>query len=941
MGEIKIRGARQHNLRNLDLSLPRHAITVITGLSGSGKSSLAFDTLYAEGQRRYIESLSTYARQFLEQMEKPDVDSIDGLSPAISIEQKTAARGNRSTVGTITEIYDYLRLLFSSIGVPHCPKCGKPITRQSVDEIVSNILALPEKSRIAIYAPVVRGRKGEFRAQFERYLKEGFLRARVDGELVSLEEPPALDRNRNHTVEIAVDRLLVGAEAAGRIEEAVRQSLQIADGLVTVAVRGGEELLFSERAACADCGINLPNLEPRAFSFNSRFGACPICDGIGSFLQVNLAKLVRDPDRPAKEVQLALSDTNLSYLFFEALSFLLRHFKLPEEITFRDLPPNVVTALRDGVKDKIEYRYRGKSFFLAFDGLNAWFRERLSSVVSPKRKEQLLSFMAEDSCGACGGSRLKPESQAVKVSRFSIADYCRLPIADCARELADIRLADRQRLIAGALLEEIRHRISFLVHVGLGYLSLDRRAETLSAGEAQRVRLATQVGSQLRGVLYVLDEPSIGLHPRDTRNLLDALARLRDMGNTIVVVEHDEETIRFADHIVDLGPGAGVHGGNIVAQGRPEEILDNEASITGAFLSGRRRITGPPSPRPGSGKSIELKGIRHHNLIDLDVEFPLGKLISVTGVSGAGKSTLVDEVLFRLLSRHLYGSLAEPGFVREARGLEFIDKVIEIDQSPIGRTPRSNPATYCGVFTPIRELFSLLPESRVRGYKPGRFSFNVKGGRCETCEGDGVRRIEMSFLPDVYVECEACRGSRYNRETLSVKYKGHSIAEILAMSVDHVSEVLQNIPPIEVKLKALRRVGLGYITLGQSSTTLSGGEAQRVKLARELSRRATGKTLYILDEPTTGLHFEDVNKLLDILQELVGLGNTVIVIEHNLDVIRCSDWIIDMGPEGGSGGGRVVAAGTPQQLSQCVESHTGQALSQMGMAVPGFKGDDL
>jgi excinuclease ABC subunit A len=934
MQEILIRGARQHNLRNLDLDLPRNAITVITGLSGSGKSSLAFDTLYAEGQRRYIESLSTYARQFLEQMEKPDVDSIDGLSPAISIEQKTTSRSARSTVGTITEIYDYLRLLFSSVGQPHCPKCGRGISRQTVDDIVDQILQLPQGTRVTVLAPVVRERKGEFRRLFERFLKEGYIKARLDGEVIDLEFPPPLDRRKNHTVEVIVDRLAVSADFRKRVEDSVRQALKIADGLAGISIRDGSEQLFSEKLACIECGISVPVLEPRSFSFNSRFGACQVCRGLGTFLQANLGRLVKNPKQPLDKLHLSLNDRDLDYLFREASSALMGHLGIDRDTPFDAWPGPMLAALRDGLPEKIEFRYGDHVYASQFEGLTQWFRRRIESTSSPKRKQRLQAYMGEAECGACGGSRLRPESRAVRLNDLSISDYCRMPLEACEQALGRIELSGRQERVAGPVLDEIRQRVSFLVQIGLEYLTLNRQAETLSAGEAQRVRLATQVGSQLRGVLYVLDEPSIGLHARDTQSLLDALARLRDLGNTIVVVEHDEETIRSADHIVDLGPGAGVHGGAIVAQGRLDEIVHNSESLTGAFLSGRRQIVAPVEPRQGNGKSLHLLGVSHHNLADIDVRFPLGVFIAVTGVSGAGKSSLVDEVLYRSLSRHLYESLLEPGPVREIRGLDNIDKVIEIDQSPIGRTPRSNPATYSGVFTPIRELFSLLPEARMRGYKPGRFSFNVKGGRCEACRGDGVRKIEMSFLPDVYVDCEVCQGARYNRETLTVKYKGQSIADVLQMPVDEAYELLENIPPIESRLRTLRQVGLGYITLGQSSTTLSGGEAQRVKLARELSRRATGRTLYILDEPTTGLHYEDVRKLLDILHELVNLGNTVIVIEHNLDVIRCADWIIDLGPEGGSKGGRLVACGSPATVAGIEESHTGKALAQALAAHP-------
>jgi excinuclease ABC subunit A len=929
MRDICIRGARQHNLRNLDLDIPRNAITVVTGLSGSGKSSLAFDTLYAEGQRRYVESLSTYARQFLEQMERPDVDSIDGLSPAISIEQKTTARGRRSTVGTITEIYDYFRLLFSSVGTPHCPRCGRVVTRQSVDDIANRVLQLPEGSRVSVLAPVVRERKGEFRKLFERYLREGYIRARIDGEDYDLEEIPPLDRRRAHTVEIVVDRLAVSSGAAVRVEDSIRQALKMSDGLVVVAVRGGEEHLFSERMACVDCGIDVPVIEPRSFSFNSRFGACEVCKGIGSFLQVNLDRLMVNPEAQLSKIELRLVDRDLTHLFREAGSALLRHFGIGVETPLVRYPPELRFALRDGLPQRIEFRYGDHVYQARFDGLNRWFHERIESTASARRREQLLSFMSESDCGACGGSRLRPESRAVGINGLAIGDYCRLTLDRCLEALSSVRLNERQARVAGSVLDEIRRRISFLVDIGLEYLTLDRPAETLSAGEAQRVRLATQVGSRLKGVLYVLDEPSVGLHQRDTRSLLDSLARLRDLGNTIVVVEHDEDTIRRADHVIDLGPGAGAAGGRVIAQGKLGSITGCPDSLTGAFLDGRMRIELPSRRRKGNGKAIVLSGVRHNNLRDVDVSFPLGTFIAVTGVSGAGKSSLVDEVLFRLLSRRLYNSLLEPGYVRAIHGLEYLDKVIEIDQSPIGRTPRSNPATYSGVFTPIRELFALLPEAKMRGYKPGRFSFNVKGGRCEVCRGDGMRRIEMNFLPDVYVGCESCQGSRYNRETLTVRYKGHSIADILAMPVEGAYDLLRNIPPIENRLGTLRQVGLGYITLGQSSTTLSGGEAQRVKLARELSRRSTGRTLYILDEPTTGLHFEDVRRLLDILQELVNLGNTVIVIEHNLDVVKCADWVIDLGPEGGSRGGRIIAAAPPPEVARVRESYTGQALARI------------
>ncbi len=926
---IAVRGAREHNLADIDLEIPRNALTVVTGLSGSGKSSLAFDTLYAEGQRRYIESLSTYARQFLEQMEKPDVDSVDGLSPAVSIDQKTTSRSARSTVGTITEIYDYLRLLFSSIGQPHCPQCGKPISRQSVHDIVARILKLPEQSRVTILAPVVRERKGEFKKLFDRFHREGYVRARIDGSLAFLEDPPKLKRQKNHTVEIVVDRLVISSEVTRRLEESVSQASKMAEGLVVASLQDGSDLLFSERMACVDCGIDVPTLEPRSFSFNSRFGACPACKGLGSTLQLNLDRLVVNNELPAHSVELGLQSRELLYLFQEALSALLNHFDCDSRRAFRDLPGEVLEALRDGIDGRIEFHYGGVSYQAQFLGLNRWFLERIEGTRSLKRKQQLLAYMAEADCVACKGSRLRPESRSVRVNGLTIADYCRCPLSVCAEIMTHIQLSPREKVIAGPILEEIQQRIAFLLSVGLDYLTLNRQAGSLSAGEAQRVRLATQVGSELRGVLYVLDEPSIGLHARDTKNLLEALKRLRDLGNTVVVVEHDEDTIRSSDHIIDLGPGAGAFGGRIVAAGDLNTIVSCSESLTGNYLSGQRSISPPGRPRLGKGVSVDLVGVTHNNLKNIDVSFPLGMLIAVTGVSGAGKSSLVDEVLYRALSRRLYGSLLEPGSHLAVRGLQYVDKVIEIDQSPIGRTPRSNPATYTSAFTPLRELFALLPESRMRGYKPGRFSFNVKGGRCETCRGEGLRKVEMNFLPDVYVLCESCEGTRYNRETLSVKYKGQSISDFLGMSVERAYPLLENIPPLESRLRTLLSVGLGYISLGQSSTTLSGGEAQRVKLARELSRRSTGKTLYILDEPTTGLHFEDVKNLLGILHELVDLGNTVIVIEHNLDIVKSADWIIDLGPEGGAAGGELVAVGRPLEVAEAKGSHTGQALKRV------------
>ncbi len=926
---LSIRGARQHNLKNVDLDLPRNRITVITGLSGSGKSSLAFDTLYAEGQRRYIESLSTYARQFLEKMEKPDVDSIEGLSPAISIEQKTTTRSPRSTVGTITEVYDYLRLLFSSIGTPSCPRCDRPITRQSVDQIVSRILADAPGKRGMILAPLVRDRKGEFKKLFERYRREGYLRARVDGLMEYLEEPPQLDKRKSHTVEIVVDRVQVLEQARARIRNSVQHAVEMAEGLVAFSPWGGSDLLFSERAACVRCGISMPELEPRSFSFNSRFGACSECEGLGIRLRVNLRRLMPDRDATLETLSPELPDRDLKQFMRQSLQALLEHFSLDPGIPLREYPDRVWKALRAGLDKPILFRYGELTYPARFPGLERWFQKKLRATGSEKRKQRLLSFMVEGDCPACGGSRLRPESRAVRIQGRSISEYCRMPLDECLPALEAIRLTPRQESIAGPVLDEIHHRVRFLLKVGLSYLTLDRKAASLSGGEAQRVRLATQVGSRLRGVLYVLDEPSVGLHPRDVASLLGSLRQLRDLGNTILIVEHDEETIRNGDFVVDLGPGAANHGGRVVAAGSLQEILRHPDSLTASYLRGTRRIEPPPRNHTGEPRSIEVVGATHNNLRDIDVSFPLGRLVLVTGVSGSGKSSLVSEVLHRALSRNLYGSFAEPGPHREIRGLEHVDKVIEIDQSPIGRTPRSNPATYTGVFTPIRQLFSLLPESRSRGYKAGRFSFNVSGGRCEACRGNGLSKIEMNFLPDVYVVCESCNGTRYNRETREIRYRGYSISDVLDMTVEEACELLENIPTIKSRLNTLVEVGLGYIRLGQSAPTLSGGEAQRVKLASELNRRATGNTIYILDEPTTGLHFEDVRRLLDILHRLVDVGNTVIVIEHNLEVVKSADWIIDLGPGGGKAGGEVVCTGPPEAVAGFPGSYTGQALRQV------------
>ncbi len=930
--KITIRGAREHNLKNLDLEIPHYSLTVITGLSGSGKSSLAFDTLYAEGQRRYIDSLSVYARQFLDQFEKPDVESIEGLFPALSIEQKTVSRSPRSTVGTVTEIYDYLRVLFSSIGRPHCPRCHRPIARQSLDQIVKAIADIPAGERVMILAPIVRGRKGEFRKELETFASQGFLRARIDGQLRSLDEPLSLSKRKSHTIEIVVDRLLIKPGIRERLEVSVRTALKLTGGTVIVSIVDGEEHLYSEKMACTECGLSVPALEPRSFSFNSPYGACPKCQGLGTKLTIDLERLIPDPQRPIKDLDLYWPDRATAAFLKNALLAIARQFKRDVKTPFAHLPENVKNAFFYGMKEKLKI---ASPYELAWRGVVPLLERHIETrgLRDGNGEDELLdrTLIKPLPCPACGGKRLQPASLAVRVGGRSIADYTALPISvavEVFRRLPQ-ELTPREQEIAGLLLKEICSRLEFLDTVGVGYLTLDRPAATLSGGEAQRIRLATQIGSRLRGVLYVLDEPSIGLHPRDNRRLLSTLEHLRDLGNTVIVVEHDEETIRRADYVIDLGPGAGTAGGFLVASGRPEAIARNPQSLTGQYLCGQRTIPIPECRRVPQDKFLIVHGAAANNLKKITVRFPLGLFICVTGVSGSGKSSLVDEILYRALARKLYGSAPEPGPHDAITGIEFVDKVIEIDQSPIGRTPRSNPATYVGVFTFIRQLFAQLPEARQRGYKQGRFSFNVKGGRCEACQGDGLKRIEMNFLPDVYVPCEVCRGSRYNQETLSVRYKGRSIADILGMTVEDAYELLENVPPIKQKLQTLRDVGLGYIELGQPATTLSGGEAQRIKLAKELSKRPTGRTLYILDEPTTGLHFEDVRKLLDVLQRLTDMGNTVIVIEHNLDVIKCADWIIDLGPEGGNAGGYIVAEGPPEQVAQTPGSHTGQALAPL------------
>jgi len=955
--KIVIRGARQHNLKNISLEIPRNTLTVITGLSGSGKSSLAFDTIYAEGQRRYVESLSAYARQFLDQMERPEVDSIEGLSPSIAIEQKTTTRSPRSTVGTITEIYDYLRVVYSSIGTPHCPKCGKPISRQSTDQIVRSILQgelAKSGDRVMILAPIVRGRKGEYRQELEKLARDGFVRARIDGDLCPLDDPPRLDKRKNHTIEVLIDRLLVKPGIAGRLEQSIATALKLAKGLVTVVVVGGTEQVFSEKMACSECGVSVPQLEPRSFSFNSPYGACPACNGLGSKYDFDPSKVIVDWTRPLFEGGLGPGSGSVFLRRNLELGAMAHGFDLatPFEKFPRDVqnlilygnPPSNAKS-NGGGSTRAAAKAAAKTLpGLHFQGVVGFLESNFEESGSDSYREWITQYMSPVPCAVCGEQRLRPESLAVKVGGRSVAEFTGLAISDARPAVDKIRagLTERQTDIAGRALAEIAARLDFLLAVGLGYLSLDRSAATLSGGEAQRIRLATQIGSQLRGVLYVLDEPSIGLHARDNDRLISSLEKLRDLGNTVLVVEHDEETIRRANYVVDLGPGAGNAGGYLVAKGRPEEIERNPDSLTGRYLRGELKIAVPPQRRaPNNGKVIRILGCEANNLKDVDLELPLGLLTVVTGVSGSGKSTLVNDILYRALAQSLYRSMERPGAFRTIEGAAQIDKVIEIDQAPIGRTPRSNPATYTGVFAPIRELFAMLPESRERGYKPGRFSFNVKGGRCEACQGDGLRRIEMNFLPDVYVTCEVCRGRRYNAETLAVRYKGHSISDLLDMPIVDALKILENIPQIRVKLETLVDVGLGYIQLGQSSTTLSGGEAQRIKLAKELSKRQTGRTLYILDEPTTGLHFDDVKKLLDVLNRLADLGNTVLVIEHHLDVIKQADWIIDLGPEGGEGGGRIVAQGTPEQVAKVKKSYTGQVLARVLNGLNGNHGQRL
>ena len=936
LSDIVVRGAREHNLKDVTLRLPRQSLIVLTGVSGSGKSSLAFDTLYAEGQRRYVESLSAYARQFLGQMEKPDVDSIEGLSPAIAIEQRGAGSNPRSTVATITEVYDYLRLLFSRLGARHCPNCGTPLARRSVQEMTDQLLEQCAGARIAVLAPVVRGRKGEYRKELEGWHRQGYLRARIDGDWVELEEAPKLARHKRHDIEVVVDRVKVEPDNRGRLTESLEAGVRMSGGLISIARDGADDLVMSVGATCPKCGTAVDELEPRHFSFNSPYGACGSCDGLGTLLKIDPDRVIPDPAKTIAEGAIdSMGDAEGTWTA-GTLKGISKAFKVPLDVPWKKLPAKTRQLILYGAGDeKVKYEYKTQkgSVFAhqgKWSGVIPDLERRYRSTSSEAVRRHIGALMNPKPCPDCHGMRLKPATLAVKVDGRNIGEWCALSVS-AARDAADaLRYTGGQAMIATPIVKEIRARLGFLVDVGLGYLSLDRMAGTLAGGEAQRIRLATQIGSQLTGVLYILDEPSIGLHHRDNQRLLATLQKLRDLGNTVVVVEHDEDTMRAADWLVDLGPGAGRHGGRIVAAGPPSAVEKDPDSLTGRYLSGATRIAVPSSRRPGNGKRLEVLGASEHNLKDVDAAIPLGTFTCVTGVSGSGKSTLVNDILLAALERELIpGSASSAGAHRSLKGIDALDKVVAIDQSPIGRTPRSNPATYTGAFTFIRDLFANLAEAKVRGYGPGRFSFNVKGGRCEACEGDGSRRIEMHFLPDVYVKCDTCHGRRYNRDTLEVLYRGRSIADVLEMTVEEGLEFLGAVPVLRRKLETLRDVGLGYIHLGQSATTLSGGEAQRVKLATELSRVATGRTLYVLDEPTTGLHFEDVRVLLEVLQALVERGNTVLVIEHNLDVIKCADWLIDLGPEGGDHGGTIVAAGTPEALARAKGSHTGMALRQV------------
>mgnify|MGYP002278326586 CR=1 FL=1 len=930
---IIIQGAREHNLKNVNLELPRGKLIVFTGISGSGKSSLAFDTLYAEGQRRYVESLSTYARQFLGRMDKPDVDFIAGLSPAIAIDQKTVHRNPRSTVGTVTEIYDYLRLLYARIGRPHCYKCGQPIARQSADQIVDQVLELGEGTKLQILAPLVRGRKGEYHQLFETLRREGYARVRVNGEIYPIEEAPELERYKQHEIAVVVDRLVLSAERRNRLADSIETALARGGGLVQINVVDGPEFSYSEHFACPDCGVSYEELTPRMFSFNSPYGACPGCDGLGCKLEID-PELVIDRSKSLSEGGLIPWAKSQSKWLWGILNSVCHKYRINPDRSLGKLSQKKLEILLYGLKGQtISFPYtnrfgRTRTFKSSFQGLIGNLERQYRESSSQYTREEIESYMSKRPCADCGGGRLRPESLAVQIGDFNITQLTVLSVREAFQFMQQLQLSERDELIAHQILKELKARLKFLLDVGLDYLTLDRPAGTLAGGEAQRIRLATQIGSGLVGVLYILDEPSIGLHQRDNRRLLETLKGLRDLGNTVIVVEHDEETMRAADFLVDIGPGAGAHGGQVVASGTVQDLIKAKNSITGQFLSGRRQIAVPGERRRGDGKFLELRGAREHNLQNINVKLPLSCFICVTGVSGSGKSTLVDELLYRGLARLLGHSSERPGEYDELLGVQNIDKVIQIDQSPIGRTPRSNPATYIGLFDHIRKLFAQVPESRARGYRPGRFSFNVKGGRCESCRGDGLIKIEMHFLPDVYIPCELCRGKRYNRETLEINYRDKHISDVLRMNVEAALAFFRPIPPIRRKLQTLFDVGLGYLELGQPATTLSGGEAQRVKLAKELSKRSTGRTLYILDEPTVGLHAADVEQLLDVLNRLVDKGNTVIVIEHNLDVIKQADWLLDLGPEGGEAGGRIVAQGTPERVAQIKKSYTGAFLAQ-------------
>ena len=935
MKSIQVKGAREHNLKNIDIEIPRDELVVITGLSGSGKSSLAFDTIYAEGQRRYVESLSSYARQFLGQMEKPDVDYIDGLSPAISIDQKTTSKNPRSTVGTVTEIYDYLRLLYARIGIPHCPVCGREIKQQTIDQIVDHVMTLEERTKIQILAPVVRGRKGEHVKEFEAARKAGYVRVRVDGMIYDLSEEIKLEKNKKHTIEIVVDRLVIQEDMKSRLADSIEIASGLTGGLIMINVIDGEDMMFSQNYACPEHGISIEELTPRMFSFNNPFGACEKCTGLGVFMKIDPDLIL--PDRKLsinqgglKASGWAMEGSTIAAMYMKALA---KQYDFSLDTPIAHLPDEIVDILLYGTKgEKIEIErtneYGTGKYKTEFEGIINNLERRFRETQSNWIKEEIESYMSAIPCDKCHGRRLSPESLSVTVGGINISEFCDKSITEALEFVNDLKLTDREMFIAASILKEIKERLGFLKSVGLEYLTLSRSSGTLSGGESQRIRLATQIGSSLMGVLYILDEPSIGLHQRDNDNLLGTLIHLRNLGNTVIVVEHDEDTMLAADHIIDIGPGAGVHGGNVVFNGKVADILKSEDSITGQYLSGRRKVEVPEKRRKGNGKKLKIIGAAQNNLKNINVDIPLGELVCVTGVSGSGKSSLINEILYKYLASHLNGAKTKPGKFKDIKGVEELDKVIQINQSPIGRTPRSNPATYTGLFTDIRELYASTQDAKIRGFNAGRFSFNVKGGRCEACQGDGILKIEMHFLPDIYVPCDVCKGKRYNRETLEIKYKGKSISDVLDMTVEEGLEFFSNIPKIQRKLQTLQEVGLGYIKIGQPSTTLSGGEAQRVKLATELSKRSTGRTIYILDEPTTGLHIADVHMLINVLQKLVDSGNTVVVIEHNLDLIKTADHIIDIGPEGGNNGGTIVAQGTPEKITTVEASYTGQYLKK-------------